>query len=140
DMLARLPVHGFPSETNWQRAVYCSDHSIGEGFIGYYRALILRHATATRLALRLFEIDHGAIPPTLAALVPDYLPALPVALFRADRGTFIYMPERRYFYSVGQDGIDNHGGLSAGGPARISTLPDWSAQDVSFFLEASDAR
>jgi len=51
-----------------------------------FKHLALRRLAATRLALRLYELDHGALPETLAELVPTYLPAVPVdPLFDDDR-------------------------------------------------------
>lgn len=41
------------------------------------RALTLRRLARLRVALRLFDLDHGRPAPTLSALVPDYLPAVP---------------------------------------------------------------
>ena len=48
------------------------------GFV-FFRVAVERRATATLLALKLYEADHaGALPATLDALVPAYLPFVPV--------------------------------------------------------------
>ncbi len=36
-----------------------------------------RRLAATRLAIRLYELDHGAPPTSLTDLVPDFLPGVP---------------------------------------------------------------
>ncbi len=43
-----------------------------------------RRIMATRLALRLYEIDHGVNPTLLADLMPEYLPAVPIDPYFAD--------------------------------------------------------
>lgn len=45
---------------------------------------------AARLALQLYEADHGELPPTLAALVPAYLPAVPTDPYSADGRPIAY--------------------------------------------------
>ena len=41
------------------------------------RDLSKRHLAATAIAIRLYELDHGRRPETLAELTPDYLPFVP---------------------------------------------------------------
>ena len=62
------------------------------------------------LALRAYKIDHGAYPPTLAALAPGYLQAVPADPF-ALSGPLLYKPlgTRYVLYSVGPDGKDDGG-------------------------------
>lgn len=67
---------------------------------------------AVQLAVRLYRIDHGgAYPPNLAALVPAYLPAVPVDPFSPKGGPLGYVllngGQRPMVYSVGPDGIDH---------------------------------
>ncbi len=70
-----------------------------------------RRMAATALAMRLFEIDHGARPQALDELVPTYLTALPLDPFTDDGSTLNYVGtggEPR-LYAVGGDGVDDHG-------------------------------
>jgi hypothetical protein len=48
---------------------------------------------ATRLALRLYELDHGQLPPNLDRLVPAYLPERPVDPYLADGAPIEYVPD-----------------------------------------------
>lgn len=71
-----------------------------------------RHRLAsTGFAIAEYRAVHGDYPVTLDALVPDYLASIPADpftgesiryAFNADRGTFLV-------YSLGENGVDNHG-------------------------------
>jgi hypothetical protein len=82
-------------------------------FLMHYRARSDRAAAALRLALRLYEIDHNALPKNLADLVPHSLPALPPDPFRDDGHSFVYQPAKRLFYSVNENGVDDAGATHA---------------------------
>ena len=67
------------------------------------------HRAAAALAVRLYAADHGGdLPPTLAALVPDYLPAVPRDATAAD-AVIGYDPARRRLWTAGLDGDDDNG-------------------------------
>ncbi|WP_309399719.1 hypothetical protein [Cerasicoccus maritimus] len=66
------------------------------------------------LAIRLYEMEHGALPPTLDALVPDYIDAVPLDPY--DDQPLRYDAKRAIIYSVGEDGVDD------GGSAYLSRL------------------
>src|SRR5690606_3969828 len=60
-------------------------------------------ATQAYLAVRAYQQNHdGALPPTLNALVPDYLPAIPLDYY--DRAPIRYSREFRAIWSLGRDG------------------------------------
>lgn len=69
-----------------------------------------RRMTVTALALKRYQLRHSQYPPDLAALVPDFLPAVPrdpadgepLRYRLRSNGTFL-------LYSVGEDGVDNGG-------------------------------
>ena len=67
----------------------------------------------TEIALRLHQLEKGAYPAKLEALVPQYLDAVPIDPFSPDRSGLVYKPEANSYslYSVGPDGKDD-GGLS----------------------------
>jgi len=67
------------------------------------------HVEMTRaaLAVRAFERDRGAAPPSLAALVPGYLDSAPVDGFSGT--TLRFDRPRRVVYSIGSDQIDEGG-------------------------------
>jgi hypothetical protein len=62
------------------------------------------------LCLCAYRLEHGAYPPTLAALAPDYLPQLPEDPFAA-QGGYTYRPNGATYalYSIGPDGKDDGG-------------------------------
>ncbi|NLE56726.1 MAG: hypothetical protein GX616_00080 [Planctomycetes bacterium] len=92
--------------------------------------------SATRLivACRRYELDHGELPPTLDALVPDYLDAVPVDPF--DGKPFRYVRDRAIVYSIGKDLVDAGGSET---PA-IGWNPDganeqpWETEDAVFYI------
>jgi hypothetical protein len=83
-------------------------------------------SAAISLAVRLYRLDHAdALPPTLAALVPNYLPKVPVDPMAAGNKTFGYRVlnggERAIVYSVGEDGVDD---TAAGVP--VPQVPNYT--------------
>jgi len=62
------------------------------------------------LALRAYKLEHGAYPPTLTALTPRYLQAIPIDPFTLS-GPLRYklMGAKYMLYSVGPDGKDDGG-------------------------------
>ena len=59
--------------------------------------------TAAFLALLIYHREHGNLPPTLDALVPDYLPAVPRDYF--DGQPIRYSRELRAVWSVHENGF-----------------------------------
>jgi len=104
----------------------------------HFRALALRRMAATALAIRLYEVDHGRRPATLAELVPDYLAAVPRDPYAADGRALGYRPDASppVLYSVGPDGVDNAGqyALRAGGEMNYDEM------DQPFFLDGRRPR
>lgn len=72
--------------------------------------------TRTHLALRAYFADHAELPPSLDALVPRYVDALPLDPFSGE--ALRYSRERRLVWSVGRDGRDS-GGLPGLGPNDV---------------------
>ena len=97
----------------------------------YFHTLFLRRAAAVALALRLYELDHGRRPSTLAELVPSYLPAVPVDPFDPACGEIRYVPNARppVLYSVSVNGIDDGGAF-----VEERSHIDWRSKDAPFFL------
>jgi hypothetical protein len=96
-----------------------------------YHTMTDCEAASVSLAIHLYATDHtGHLPPSLTALIPDYLPTAPRDLFRADAASLTYVPERRLFYSVGVDGVDN-GGKASPAFAEINR----NALDIVYSLD-----
>ncbi|HEV7299470.1 MAG TPA: hypothetical protein VGN72_08920 [Tepidisphaeraceae bacterium] len=76
-----------------------------------FRVLVDRRIAAIALAMRLYWLDHGRYPDTLDALVPAYLPAVPIDPFSPAGEPFQYIlaanGTRPIAYSVGENGIDD---------------------------------
>jgi hypothetical protein len=85
-----------------------------------------RQLALTACALERHYLAHGAYPDSLAALVPTYLPAVPLDIIngdplryrRNDNGTFT-------LYSVGLDGDDDNG-RRAPNRTDLDADGDWS--------------
>ena len=77
----------------------------------HYRGLAMQRLTAVLLASRLYQTDHGNDPPSLADLVPRYLPNTPRDPFDpAEHGLHMKQGSSGLLlYSVGYDGVDGGG-------------------------------
>ena len=92
------------------------------------RSIADRRLAATAVAVRLYQLNRGRLPPTLDALVPDYLPAVPIDPMSPVGGPIRYAPAYAApppatlpstlpaaptasprVYSVGEDGLDTGG-------------------------------
>jgi hypothetical protein len=104
----------------------------------HYHYLARRRMAATALAIRLFEVDHQRRPDTLAELVPEYLPHVPVDSFSPDGAAIRYRPRNgaALLYSVGVDGIDHQGMIKQGIDGRL--LREQS--DIPFYLDGRPKR
>lgn len=122
--------------TRWQQIKHIASQtiypSLDRAVELQYRVLALRRMGATALAIRLYELDHGHRPATLEALVPDYLPAVPVDAM-SDGRVIGYLPDAEFprLYSVGSNGLDDGGEFAFGRYGKI----DKDALDVPFFLD-----
>jgi hypothetical protein len=92
----------------------------------FYTNLTAHRVAAVRLAIRLYEVDHGCLPRTLDELAPDYLQRIPADPMARDGHPLRYRstPGSEAIYSVGHDGVDNGGVSDAGGPAYPDIPPD----------------
>ena len=87
--------------------------------VGGFRTAADRRLAAVALAVAVYQADHaGRLPATLEALVPAYLPNVPLDPFDPDGGPLRYAPAYRptpdappspRVYSVGDDGQDDGG-------------------------------
>jgi hypothetical protein len=70
---------------------------------------VSREVVLTAIALKRYHLRHHAYPPNLAALVPEFLPAMPLDLI--DAAPLRYRRQEASFllYSVGEDGNDDGG-------------------------------
>ncbi len=100
----------------------------------HFRNIAERRMAATALAMRMYEVDHGARPESLEQLVPDYLPAVPDDPFFDGKRKISYAPDtdKPVLYSVWLDGEDDGGQYTTyadGDGVDIDESPD-----LVFFL------
>ena len=106
-----------------------------------YQELTDRRVAAVLLAIRLYETDHGSPPTDLAALVPDYLPQVPIDPLSPDGHVlrFISTPGKQAIYSVGIDGHDDGGSTLLPAPASGQSRDPWNMRDAVFPLHPTTA-
>jgi len=69
-----------------------------------------RQMTLAAIALKRFQLRHGKLPPSLEALVPELLPAVPYDYMSAKPLGYRLKADGTYvLYSVGEDGKDDGG-------------------------------
>ena len=66
-------------------------------------------AAETICALQVYYIDHGEYPESLDALVPDYMPEVPIDPFTGDPMVYRQEGEPYTLYSLGADMEDDGG-------------------------------
>jgi hypothetical protein len=72
--------------------------------------LTLNKLVTTAIAIKRYELKHGKPPPRLAALVPEFLPALPVDLMDGQTLRYrLYSDGSFTLYSVGANAQDDGG-------------------------------
>ena len=73
-------------------------------------AEISRSLTVTAIALKRYQLLHGKPPPELAALVPGYVPSVPIDPVDGKPLRYRLNSDVNFvLYSIGADGIDNGG-------------------------------
>ena len=95
----------FETGPDVRRAAWAFMPSMGGAGKAHFRGRNLRRLAAVSLAVQLYRHDHGGLPPSLAALVPGYLPAVPRDAMAAD-APVNYDPARGLAWAVGVDGHD----------------------------------
>lgn len=83
-----------------------------------------RDATLVAIALELYRRKHGEYPPTLEALVPQYLPTVPPDRYDGNPLKYKLENGRPLLYSIGVDRKDDGGVLPKG---QHRTSANWSA-------------
>lgn len=104
----------------------------GPIFLLHFKSIALQRLAATRLALRLFEVDQGGFPASLDQLVPDYLPKHLQDPFSPGGYAFVYQSSSNppVVYSVGSDGLDEGGAYQVNSPSEDSP-------DIPIFLDGT---
>ena len=106
--------------------------ALGRAVSTSYRGAAQSRLAATALAIRIYQRDHGGQrPPTLAALVPDYLPAVPLDPMATNGATIAYVadPVAPYVYSVGDNGKDDSAASPPWRPDETTVSP-YKAMDL----------
>jgi hypothetical protein len=110
---ARRPYHQWPppppesSYTRWR--LFVSRNAFSGAKEWWTKRDAYWRITITRLAVRAYQKQHGALPPSLAALVPAYLPSVPQDPFAPQPLVYRRQGSRPLIYSRGPDGDDDGG-------------------------------
>lgn len=91
-----------------------------------------RQMAIAAIALKRYQLRHGKLPPSLDALVPEFLSAVPLDYMDGKPLRYRLNPDGTFvLYSVGFDGQD-HGGDDTIVKARYgsSGMPRWDARDA----------
>ena len=105
--------------------------SLDRAFQTRYRLVTDRHLAAVALACRLYMIDHdGALPPSLDALIPAYLPHVPSDAI--DGKPLRYDAKRAIVWSVGENGVDDGGDETTRRPQDAGNR--WTMKDAVVHL------
>ncbi len=101
-------------------------------------AEIMRQLTVTAIALKRHQLRHGKYPAELLALVPEFLPTVPLDFMDGKPLRYRPLPDGQFLlYSVGIDGEDNVGDAS---PPKDKVRPHWfDGRDWVWPLPASPA-
>ncbi|MCH8514394.1 MAG: type II secretion system protein GspG, partial [Kiritimatiellae bacterium] len=96
---------------NWIGKRFFSNTAVSrERTINQFKATLADlHALRLVTALQLYHREHGHLPDTLDALVPDLLDEVPVDPF--DGQPFRYLPAEARIYSIGKNREDNGGSI-----------------------------
>lgn len=102
-----------------------------KAWLATLKNLTLHQMVITAIAVKRYELKHGKSPVDLAALVPEFLPALPRDLM--DGKPLRYRLESNgstTLYSVGEDAQDD-GGMATSGPLsnQAAYRSHWSGKD-----------
>jgi hypothetical protein len=90
------------------------------------QAEMQRDLAVTAIALKRNRLRHGAPAPTLAALVPEFLPRVPRDIMDGANLRYRLNPDGTWIlYSVGEDGVDDGGNPNPPvGRARVGSFTE----------------
>jgi len=111
--------------------------SLGRSFVTHYRVRTDQNLAATALAIRWYQVDHhGALPDTLADLVPRYLPEVPLDYISGRPIRYRSEGEQPIIWSVGDNEIDDEGSSeSASRHPATGPYSRWHMKDAVVFLK-----
>jgi hypothetical protein len=117
DTLVAARAHASGNGKGW---IYCAITVPPARLLQEYKCRERCAVAATRIliALKCYKLEHGELPETLDALVPEYFEAVPLDDF--DGKPMKYSRDKRVVYAVGTDLTDN-GGIAEDG--REDILP-----------------
>jgi hypothetical protein len=98
-----------------------------------------RRLSAVLLAIRLYQRDHGALPPDLQALVPKYLPAVPLDPYASPPAPMRYVRDVKFpfVYSLGMNGRDD---VATGFAPTTKNNNNFQSPDYLLFIDPIEQR
>jgi hypothetical protein len=113
---------------NWEKAV-----------VTLIRTETMKQMVITAIALKRFQLQHGKAPPNLPALVPEFLPAVPLDYMDGQPLRYRLKDDGTWtLYSVGEDGQDD-GGDSMPASSWLYQSDVWNGRDVVWPSVANDS-
>jgi len=115
--------------------------ALNRAILSAMRSETQRELTVTAIALKRYQLRTGKLPPTLEALIPEFLPVLPIDYM--DGKPLRYRPNADgtfALYSVGEDGRDDGGDSNPvkAGKQALSFSESWeNARDVVWPMPAT---
>jgi hypothetical protein len=131
--------HQLPKADRWRRVpqlhpfASLTSPDVGRAVLTSFRVTTEQRIFGVLTAIKLYAADHhGDLPPTLDDLVPDYLMEVPAdPMSPGGQQPLGYLPDRWAVYSVGEDGVDQHGSdKPAPGARGAGNL--WQHEDAVF--------
>jgi hypothetical protein len=91
----------------------------------------MRQIALTAIVLRRYQLRHGQPAPDLRALVPEFLPAVPVDPMDGQPLRYRLKPDGgSLLYSVGEDSVDNGGEPTPTDPSSSSSFSMYRGRDL----------
>lgn len=107
-----LRVPSFDSKDEYRQVLYQLCVSEIHRLVGrFWRSTAEMRCAAAGIACERYRQKNGRWPESLAALVPEYFPAVPLDPFDANPLRLKQVPDGIVIYSIGLDGIDDLGNL-----------------------------
>jgi hypothetical protein len=133
---------------SWKRMFSDSSESLYRTLQKIRSAEVTRQVAISAIAIRRYQLRHGALPEALAALVPDFISAIPADPVDSKPLRYRLDATSRGFvlYSIGEDGEDNGGDCTqVAGRSSLNWRngKDWlwpqvaSAEEIAGYFERS---
>lgn len=134
DLLLKFQNQGLYNRLRYRSEMFVS--SLSRILTRAMRAETERSLVISAIAIKRYALRHGACPPSLRALVPEFLASVPADYMDGQPLRFRLQPDGGFLlYSVGEDGKDDGGDASLR-PGKTNLRGIWERKDVVWPLPA----